>query len=196
MIKILKISPDGEFEGFEDNEVTQMPEFKAMLSLNYNKQPGDIDGRKRSRAHKEFLYLFYRRDPRSAYREYEDKDREEESKLTAGLPSDWLPSPEFRAVEQKYLSCVTTRYMKLLNAAEKAVDKVRSFLDTVDLTERTTSGSFVVSPKQIIEVIENLPKVAAGLKQLQEQAAYNQVSTKSRGDKEIGWLAEDHGITN
>lgn len=187
MIKIFKIGEEGEFVGFENNEVTAIPAFKAMLALNYNKQKGDIDGRKRFRAKSEFFYMYLMYDPRSPYVNYTEQERHEESLRDAGLDSDWKPSEEFNKVKEKYLLCVESRFYKVLKSAEKALDQIRVFLDSVDLSDPSKSTT---KPKDIIDIIADLPKVSASLSQLQEQAKLSlSPVSQSKGDHELGFLA-------
>lgn len=193
MVKILKIDEAGEIIGFEEEELSTLSVFKSILTLKYNQQPGDIDGRKRNRAKAEMKYVFLRYDPRSPYREYNEVDRENESRIEVGFPADWAPSVELKLFIQAYEKIVNSdRFMRLCKAAESAIDKLETHLKNIDFTEKNNSGGLVNNPKDVINIISSLPQVAAGLKALQEQAKYNLLSpSKSKGDQEMGWLMEE-----
>lgn len=189
MTNLVRVDDDGEVIGIED-EYKVMPEFKALWTLDYNKGPRDHDGRKRLRAKSELLYMWSMYSPRTPYRDYSEKDREEQSREDSSLPPEWEPSKELSVAIEKYKKCTETRFYKLLLGAEKAIDKVRDYLNTVDLTQTTSGGSLVNHPTDVMRVISDLPKMAAALKSLEEQAKYDIVSTsKSKGDHEVGWMA-------
>lgn len=192
-MKLTKIDDNGNVTGITD-EFRSMPEFRTIWTLEYNKGKGDHDGRKRDRAKAELLYVEYMYNPKTPYRDYSEKDREEQARLDTGLTGDWEPSKELLSVIKKYKDSVTTRFYKLLTAAENAIDKIRNYLDTVDLTKETSSGNLVNHPTDVIKVLSDLPKLATALKALQEQAKYDLVSSsKTKGDHEVGWMAIKDG---
>lgn len=190
--EILRINEDGEVE--ITNEGVELIEVvKVLKSLNYNKQQGDHDGRKRLRLKNELKYVFLVHHPRSPYREYSDSEKDIEAKLEIGLPSDWVMSTELKLFITKFRDYTYTRLMKLLDAAEKAIDKVRDYLEKVDFSERTGTGNVVNHPTDIMKLIADMPKVASGLRELQQQAKTQMVGarSKSRGDHETGWIMEE-----
>lgn len=172
-------------------ELSLIPEFKALLALSYNRQPGDLEGRKRQRAEKEFQYIWFMLSPRSPYREYNTKEREEEVFSLLGMkPKDC--SNELLAAMKKYEELNYTRVMRLITSAEGAVDKLRGYYDTLQFTEKTTSGSLVNRPTEVINSLSQLEKVATALTKL----AYRQQHedgriVSSRGEQEIGWQMEE-----
>lgn len=188
MINILRIDEEGNILGYENNEITAIPEFKVLWSLDYNKRKGDVDGRKRARAKSELLYMYLMHDPRSIYVNYSEEEKHQEALVASQLPEDWKPSKEYLAVERTYTSVIDTRFYKVLKAAEKALDELRNFLSRVDLTGNNVEG-IQAKPKDIIDIISDLPKVSASLRQLQEQAKFSLTSPEhSKADHEIGLL--------
>lgn len=192
MIDLLVINKEtGEVE-FSD-EALALEVVKTLRSLNYNKQEGDADGRKRERIKREKRYVWFMYHPLTPYREYSEKEKLIEAKLEAKLPDDWVPSSELVAFIAEYIKHTKTRILRLLDSAEKAVDKVRIYLETVDLSERTAAGGIVNHPTDVIKLISDLPKAAQSLQELQLQAKSHLLAPakKSRGDAEIGWIMEE-----
>lgn len=189
MDRILKIE-DNEAKLVRE-ELELIPEFKALLSLNYNKDKGDQDGRKRFRATKEFTYIWFMYSNHSPYREYEEKERKLEALQTAGLPHNYPISTDLQAAIEKYKKLTDTRVLRLIRSAEKAVDKLRDYFETVDFTERNSSGTLVNKPSEIIKAIGDLDDVSSGLEKLatRQRAEKNQF-VDARGTQEAGWLME------
>lgn len=167
--------------------------YRTIDSLNYNKQPGDIDGRKRNRKKAELKYVWFMYHPATPYREYSESERDIEARLEAKLPDTWVPSTELQLFIAHYTKDTKSRVLKLLDAAEKAIDKVRHYLETVNLNERTAGGSAVNHPGDVLKLIADLPKTAQALQDLQTQAKSHLIAPakKSRGDAEIGWIMEE-----
>lgn len=194
MEKIL-IYKDGEVV-LERDELRLIPEFAALLTLKYNKQSGDNEGRKQIRAFKEFTYIWFIHSYNSPYREYDEKERRVEALQTAGLSEVYEFSTEFRLAEKKYLSLIETRVLKLIKASEKAVDKIRAYLEDVDLTERSENNALVNKPSDIIKIINDLDSVADGLDKLaNRQKKEKQEFASTRGAQEAGWLMEKDKFT-
>lgn len=189
MEKIL-IYNDGEVQ-LQREELELIPEFKELLSLAYNKQEGDRDGRKRLRAFKEFTYMWFTHSYNSPYREYDDKERRTEALATAQLPETYEFSTAYQLAEKKYLALTETRILKLIKAAEKAVDNLRAFLETVDFTLTTDNGNLKYKPSEVIRVISELDKVSEGLETLADrQKREKKEFSSTRGAQEAGWLME------
>lgn len=194
MDKILKINENNEAELLRE-ELELIPEFKPLLALNYNKQPGDVDGRKRVRATKEFTYIWFMHSNYSPYREYDDKERHEESLATALLPSTFTPSTELLLAIKKYKTLNESRILKLIRAAEAAIDKVKDYFNTIDFTKETSTGALVNKPTDVIRAIKELDGVSEGLEKLaaRQRTEQNQF-VSARGQQEVGWLMEQQKL--
>lgn len=173
------------------DELSLIPEFKALLAINYNKQVGDTDGRKRHRATKEFTYIWFMYASKSPYREYNAKEKEEEllRMLSIG-PKDI--SPELQAAIDKYKELNHGRVLRLIMSAEGAVDKLRGYYDTLDFTNTTAAGALVNKPTDVINSIYNLDKVVSALSKLTDRQKNEEGKVvSSRGEQEPGWVMEE-----
>jgi hypothetical protein len=189
MDRILKVENNEAKLAREELEL--IPEFKTLLSLAYNKDKGDIDGRKRFRAIKELTYIWFMYSNSSPYREYDEKERKIESLQTATLPPNYPISTDLLAAIEKYKKLTDTRVLKLIRAAEKAIDRLREYFETVNFTERNSAGTLVNKPSEVISAISQLDKVSEGLERLatRQKAEKNQF-VDARGTQESGWLME------
>jgi hypothetical protein len=193
MTEILVINPETSEIELGTDSVELLEAYRTINSLNYNKQPGDTEGRKRTRVKTELKYVYLMYHPRTLYREYSEEEKHFEAKMESKLPENWVPSTELELFIAAYRKHSKPRVEKLLDAAEKAIDKVRIYLETVNFSERTAGGAIVNHPGDILKLISDLPKTAQSLQELQQQAKSHLIApaTKSRGDQQMGWLMEE-----
>lgn len=190
MEKILTITETGEVK-FAQEEGALIPVYIPLTTLKYNKQPGDSDGKKRLRLQQELIYVWFMYSTKSIYKEYSEKERREEALLTAGLPSNFQESPELKAFIAKYKELNESRILKLTMAAEKAIDKLREYFETMDFTLKTDTGALVNKPSEVIRAIVELDKVATGLEKLaQRQRNEVKEGSTNRGNQEDGWIMD------
>jgi hypothetical protein len=184
----LKINQEGIVE-FASEEIKLVPEVQALLALKYNKQKGDLDGRKRYRALAELKYVYLAYSSKSPYSDYSEQERLEEAKLDCELAADWIESDELKAVVLKYQKGSMSKIERLLRTAEKVIDKLDIHLNSVDLAEKKENGEYVNKPKEIIDTLKQLPALAQTLQNLEQQVKRGVVGTMTaKGDQEPGWM--------
>lgn len=186
----LKLNEEGELE-FVMEEAKLVPEVQAMLTLNYNKSPGDIAGRKRYKALTELRYMYLVYSPKSPYRDYlSEKEKIDEAKQDCGFSSTWVESKELKDVIQKYLKGNENKITRSLRLVEKFLDKFETHLLGIDLNERTTNEGLVHAPAAIMKTLQELPRFLSTLQELEQQARLGLVAAPtSKGDHELGWIA-------
>ena len=177
-----------EFEPRLSDEALLIEEFKILHSLNYNKQPGDTQGRDRKRALQECRYLFHMYDYRSEFSEYEEKDRQIEALNAAALPLDYEISKELKDCIDIFVSMQETRMLKTLKTAETTLDKLRAYYDGVNFNEKDKNGNLVHKPKDIMASISDLGNVNKKLADLTKRVKQELKETETlRGDHEGGF---------
>jgi hypothetical protein len=191
MEKILTRNQEtGEVE-FSREECEKIPEFRTLLTYKYNKQPGDADGKKRVRANSEITYIWFMYSRFSPFVEYSEEERHTEALLCAELPTKWQPSDELKAAIDKYVQTNWTRILRLVMAAEKAIDKLRGFFENVDFTKKDDKGALVYKPSEVIRAIVDLDKVANGLDKLANRQKHEvKEGSATRGGQEDGWIMD------
>lgn len=191
----LKLNEDGEIE-FNSEEVKLVPEVQTLLTLKYNKGPKDNDGRKRYRALAELKYLYLNYSPKSPYKDYSEAERKEEAMKDCNFPEGWVESSELKALIPKFERGQKTKFVRLLNTAERFLDKMEAHLNSLNLGERKDDGTYINKPKEIIDSLKQLPSLAQTLQELEQQVKMGQIGNpKSKGDHELGWMAMDNAVT-
>lgn len=169
------------------DEVLLVPEFAALFELKYNKGKGDSDGRLRKRAHAELTYMYFMHSFTSELKEYSEEERHIESLHAAGLPDNYTLSDELKAACEKYVKLQETRSLKLLNSANIAIDRMRTYFETIDYTKTTANGSLVNDPNRVATTIGNLHKAIEAMDKLEKKVRLDLgEEAKNRGDQEEG----------
>lgn len=178
-----------DFEIKLSDEALLIKEFKTLYSLEYNKGPGDVQGRKRNRAIQECKFLYHFCDFRSEYTDYNKEERFTESVEAAGLPENFSSSTELVACIEVFIKLQETRMLKTLNVAENTLDKLRGYYDGIDFNEKDPkTGVIVHNPKNVMASILDLGNTNKKLSELRKLVKAELKETASlRGDKETGY---------
>ena len=150
-------------------EVLLVREFAALWEPTRNKTKEDPKGSKRTRAFREFTYIWLMCDWASPYSDYTEQERHEEAMKDAKLTEKEWTDPTFRAACRKYRELQnSSRSLKLIKAAQDVVDKITDYFETIDLQERDpVSGKPIFKTKDIMAELSNVSDVIEQLKTLE-----------------------------
>lgn len=150
-------------------EVLLIREFAALWEPTRNKTKEDPKGSKRTRAFREFTYIWLMCDWASPYSDYTEQERHEEAMKDAKLTEKEWTDPTFRAACRKYRELQnSSRSLKLIKAAQDVVDKITDYFETIDLQERDpVSGKPIFKTKDIMAELSNVSDVIEQLKTLE-----------------------------
>mgnify|MGYP006303725555 CR=1 FL=1 len=181
MIKLLKITSDFTVEPNKD-ELLAIPEFQKLFTLNYNKGPGDHDGRKRIRGSKEISYIYFMHDIESEFINFSDEERHKEALKSSNLPEDYEISPEMQEAIEKFKQLSESREVKMLKSAYKRIDKLIKFWDNQIITNPNDSTA-------VQKELQSLDQLIKSLKKVEDEVRKNiKTGSKTRGDQEPGFL--------
>lgn len=123
----------------------------------------------RSKAKEKFYqqlsYLYFMVDPRSSY-SYITEDAVKSKTIIdqEGLPKDFKPSETLKEAMEIYRKQTVTKSYELLESTYKACDKIRIFLENVNLSEEDDKGK----PKyQISSITSAIDKILGLIEKLQ-----------------------------
>ena len=150
-------------------EVLLIREFAALWEPSRNKTKEDPKGSKRTRAFREFTYIWLMCDWASPYSDYTEQERHTEAMKDARLTEKEWTDPTFRAACRKYRELQnSSRSLKLIKAAQDVVDKITDYFETLDLQERDpVSGKPIFKTKDIMAELSNVSDVIDQLKTLE-----------------------------
>lgn len=182
-------SVNGNVE-LEDESILLIREFSDLLDLERNKTKEDKTGKKKLRAFKEMQYMYLFFDWKSPYFQFTELERHNEALLDSGLTQEDLKDPLFREACKKYESLQNSAIeIGLLKSAMTAVDKVKYYLENVDLEERDiATGKPIFKTKDIIAEIKGCKDLISSIRELENQVKKGlQVESNIRGNTELGF---------
>ena len=179
---------NGKIE-INDESLLLTKEFELLLDSNRNKTKEDKTGKLKSKAFKEFKYIYLFFDWESPYFKYSEQDKHLESLKDSGLSEEEFNDELFRAACRKYDEVQNSSLdIKLLKAAMIAVEGQIYYLEHVDLNERDpVSGKPIFKSKDLIAEIKGCKDLISSLRELEKQVKEGIESESTlRGDLEIG----------
>ena len=133
---------------------------------------------------KQMSYLWFMCDPRSSYMYLTDEaSRAKEVKVQEGLGEDWEPSEMLKEAMSVYRTQSITTQSLILESMRKGAEKVRSFLETIDLfaTDRNDKPIYQVST--VTATLKQLPELARAMAEAEKALAKDYIEDdKARGN--------------
>ena len=172
-------------------EILLIREFAELWKNDRNKTKQDKTGIKKTRAYREFTYIWLMCEWNSPYSDYTERERHEEALKDAGLTEQEWNDPQFRAACRKYRELQeASRSLKLIKAAQGVVDKITDYFNTLDIQERDPiTGKPIFKTKDVMAELSNVSDVVEQLKTL--EILYKKEQEESNGlmgDVETGFM--------
>ena len=153
-------------------EILLIKEFAALWNNDRNKTKEDPKGLKKTRAYKEFAYMYLMIDWQSHYSQFNEAERNEAAKQDAELTEEEFSDPDFRAACRRYREIQeSARDIKLIKAAQNKVDELIDYFNHgSDLTERDPiSGKPIFKAKDVMAEMSTISKVIDELAELESR---------------------------
>ena len=136
--------------------------------------------------------VYFTYDPRSDYSYIVDDDL----RLKEVCDSNGYEVPKFNKQEleciELYKKLTTTISAELLRSTKVAVDKVRKFLEDIDLTEVDDKGRLVYPINTVTAAIKQVPQLAKEVREAEKMVAKEiEEQGRARGGNENKKLFED-----
>lgn len=117
-------------------------------------------------------YMYFMINPASTYMYIIDsEERAKEIIKQEGLPEDFKPSKELQEAMDIYAKHCETSSTKLLKSTRVAVDKLRQFLENVDLFAKDNKGKPLYQVNSITSAIKQIPELAKSLIEAEKTVA-------------------------
>jgi hypothetical protein len=148
----------------------QVSEFKELVRRDKGMK-GDSTGRYKKRARAELAYIWLMYNPKSPFLEsYDDESmRHTEVVNSLDLPDNWKVDDTVKNAIDKYQNLVEDSLTKLWESAKGGLNKLKTFLDNADLSQRDENGRPVYSVKEFRETINQIPKLAESIDNLEKK---------------------------
>lgn len=173
------------------HEILLVKEFEALWDIDRNKCESDPTGKKRLRVWKEFKYIWLFVDWKSPYQQYLEMEKHNAAMEDSGLTDEEWQDPIFRAAVRKYIEIKdSSRILSLIKTAHRTLEKMRVFLDNIDLDERDPmTNKPIWKGKDILDNIGSIGTMADRLHDLEEKYKKDLLENAKtlRGDREIAY---------
>lgn len=173
------------------HEILLVKEFEALWDIDRNKCEEDPTGKKRLRVWKEFKYIWLFADWKSPYQQYLEMEKHNAAIEDSGLTDEEWQDPTFRAAVRKYIEIKdSSRILSLIKTAHRTLEKMRVFLDNIDLDERDPmTNKPIWKGKDILDNIGSIGTMADRLHDLEEKYKKDLLENSKtlRGDREVAY---------
>lgn len=173
----------------EKNKVVINP---AALLIHEFKEVYERDKEpNKSRALKEFGYIYYMGDYKSIYLSVPPDERESVIIEDVFKKEKWTPDVTVKAAVDKYIELQKTPTMRLIKSAFNVLEETINYFNSVDYTERDNRGQPIYKVNDVTKAVSDLGKVTDSLEKLDEKVKKELKETaKARGGAESA-LFED-----
>lgn len=160
-------------------EILLIREFAELMKNERNICKEDSEGKYGLRAFREFTYIWLAICWKSIYADYSEQERHQEALRDSGITEEEFNNPEFRAACRKFREIQeSNRSIKLLKAAQTAVDEFIDYFNNLDLQERdTVTGKYLNKTKDVMAEMSNISKVLEELQTLESLVKKNLTET-------------------
>ena len=193
MVKIFQYNNANGSVELNTPEIILVKEFEALMKDERNITEQDKTGKFKSKAFREFTYIYLALDWQSPYADYPEQERHQLSLQDAKMTNDEFNDPEFRAACRKFRDIQNqTRSIRLLKAAQETVDKFMDYFHNIDPEERDPlTGKPIFKVKDIMAEISSLSKVQDELNTLEQMVKKEMAeSSQLRGGYEDGFMTD------
>lgn len=180
-MKLVKIE---NYELKVEDELLLLKPFKSLY---------DKDKTKGKQKFFEFLtILYFLIDPRSDYSYIVDDDqRLHEILLTNGIKKDSFTKEEEVCIDL-YKKLTTTVSLELLRSTKVAIDKVKTFLESLDLTTLDDKGKPIYTIDSVTRAIKMIPSLAKEVTDAEKAVAKEiEEAGRARGNQGSKTLMDD-----
>lgn len=172
-------------------EILLIKEFAALWNDTRNITKEDKTGKSKTRAYREFTYMYLMIDWQSPYCQDSEQDRHTAALLDAKLTEPEFDDPLFREACRKYRSIQESdRAIRLVKAAQNKCDELTDYFDSgSDLMERDPlTGKPVFKAKDVMGELAGVDKLLDSLEALEKRVKEKKRSaTGLRGNKKGGF---------
>jgi len=153
--------------------VLLLSEFKKIWDLDKTKDKGE--------ALKVFAYIYFKCDFKSSYRNTKTKEElPGVLKVDLNLPKDFKETKEICLAQEKYIDLQTTKSLKMILSAEKALDQITKYFDDFNIANEDDKSASIT---KLMNNLKQVDEVAMKLESVKDKIAKELETKKLSGTK-------------
>ncbi len=188
MLKLFSYDNTKKEAVINEADILLIKEFAALFLNERNITKQDPTGKNKTKAFREFTYIYCAIDWNSPYSKYSEQERHENALSDGRLTQEEFDDEIFRQACRKYKAIQEESIVgSLLKSYYNTISKMKIELDNMDLGERDINGKPIWKAKDIMAEIASAGKMLDGIQLLEEK--YKTESEKEnslRGGREGG----------
>ena len=139
----------------------------------------------KSKANKEFAYIYFKNDFKSPYRNaYASEELPTKLMEDLNMPSDWKITSLMRDAEEKYIELQTTKSLKVLLAAEQALEQITQYFNNFKVDE-VANDKKAEAISKLMGNLKNIDDVVGRLESAKDRVAKDLTTQKLSGTKQL-----------
>lgn len=189
MLKLFSYDNTKKEVVINEADVLLIKEFADLWTNDRNITNKDKTGKDKTKAYREFTYIYCAIDWGSPYCKYSEQERHEEALRDGGLTKEEFDDEVFRCACRKYKAIQeNSKIGKLLQAQKNMVDRMTVYFDTLDFDERDpVTGKPIYKMKDVLDEMAKTGKALDNIAMLEESYKKEQEAESSlRGGREGG----------
>lgn len=157
----------------------------GVLLISEFKKIWDSDkSKEKLEALKIFAYIYFKCDFKSPYRNTKTKEElPEVLKKDLNLPKDFKETKEICLAQEKYIDLQTTKSLKMILSAEKALDQITKYFDEFDISKIKLDEDKANSINKLMGNLKQIDEVAMKLESVKDKIAKELETKKLSGTK-------------
>ena len=170
-------------------DVLLIKEFADLWANERNITKKDLIGKNKTKAFREFTYIYCAIDWGSPYAKYSEQERHEEALRDGDLTTEEFDDEIFRRACRKYKEIQeNSKIGKLLQSQKNMVDRMTTYYDNLDFDERDpVTGKPIFKMKDVLDEMAKTGKALDNIAMLEESYKKEQEAESSlRGGREAG----------
>lgn len=177
-----------------NNQVTFSPQ---ALMIKPFREIWDCDRSKdKFQATLELSYVYYMADERSDYMYIlDEEERHDQVCLDIDLGENWIKPKYIDEAIVYYKRLSETTSTKLLESTRGVIEKISTFLDTIDINERDLRTNKPIHDiNKITASVEKIPKLIKALNEIEKEIIKEKELKAQSGNKIVGLFDTNEGI--
>jgi len=138
----------------------------------------------KSYALKVFAYIYFKSDFKSPYRNSRTQEELPDIlKQDLNLPKDFKETKDIFLAEEKYIDLQTTKSLKMILSAEKALDQITKYFNDFDITKVIDEDDKASAISKLMSNLKQVDEVATKLESVKDKIAKEMENKKLSGSK-------------
>ncbi len=167
------------------NNTVLLKEAQILMIKEFHKLWVKDKSKDKLQVNKEFAYIYFKNDFKSPYRNaYTEEELPVRLKIDLMLDKEWKSTPLIVAAEEKYNELQTTKSLKMLLAAEQALEQITTYFNDFKI-DKITEDKKAEAISKLMSNLKSVDDVVGRLEAAKDKVAKELQTQKLSGSKKL-----------